>query len=46
MSRAPFQVLVLPYKITPDNEILYAVLKRESSTGRLLAGDCRRRGRR
>ena len=33
MSRAPFQVLVLPYKITPDNEILYAVLKRESSTG-------------
>ena len=25
MSRAPFQVLVLPYKITPDNAVLYAL---------------------
>ena len=33
MSRAPFQVLVLPYRISSDNEILYAVFKRESSTG-------------
>lgn len=33
MSRSPFQVLVLPYRITPDNEILYAVFKREPSTG-------------
>ena len=33
MSRAPFQVLVLPYRIASDNEILYAVFKRESSTG-------------
>ena len=33
MSRAPFQVLVLPYRIASDTEILYAVFKRESSTG-------------
>ena len=33
MSRAPFQVLVLPYRITPDNTILYALFKREPTTG-------------
>jgi len=33
MNRAPFQVLVLPYRIKANNEILYAVFKRESSTG-------------
>ncbi|MDE0299869.1 MAG: NUDIX pyrophosphatase [Candidatus Poribacteria bacterium] len=33
MSRAPFQVLVLPYRIMTDNKILYAVFRRESSTG-------------
>ena len=33
MSRAPFQVLVLPYRIASDNAILYALFKRESSTG-------------
>ena len=34
MSRAPFQVLVLPYRITPDdNETLYAVFKRDPSSG-------------
>ncbi|MCK4353410.1 NUDIX pyrophosphatase [candidate division WOR-3 bacterium] len=33
MSRAPFQVLVLPYRIMTNNEILYAVFKRKSSTG-------------
>ena len=33
MSRAPFQVLVLPYRITPDNAVLYALFKREPSTG-------------
>ena len=33
MSRAPFQVLVLPYRITLDNTILYALFKREPSTG-------------
>ncbi|MDE0183984.1 MAG: NUDIX pyrophosphatase [Candidatus Poribacteria bacterium] len=33
MSRAPFQVLVLPYGITPDNTIHYALFRRESSTG-------------
>ena len=33
MSRAPFQVLVLPYRIAPDNTILYALFRRESSTG-------------
>lgn len=33
MSRAPFQVLVLPYRIMDDDGILYALLKREPSTG-------------
>ncbi len=33
MSRAPFQVLVLPYRIAPDNTIHYALFRRESSTG-------------
>ena len=33
MSRAPFQVLVLPYRITPDNAVFYALFKREPSTG-------------
>ena len=33
MSRAPFQVLVLPYRIKPDNEILYAVFKRDPPSG-------------
>ena len=33
MSRAPFQVLVLPYRITLGNEVLYALFKRESSSG-------------
>ena len=33
MRRAPFQVLVLPYRITPDNAVFYAVFKREPSTG-------------
>ena len=33
MSRSPFQVLVLPYRITPDNEVLYALFKREPSSG-------------
>ena len=28
MARAPFQVLVLPYMITYDNRILYALFKR------------------
>ena len=32
MNRAPFQVLALPYRIA-DSEILYAVFKREPSTG-------------
>ena len=33
MSRAPFQVLVLPYRITDDRTIRYALLKREPTTG-------------
>ena len=33
MSRAPFQVLVLPYRITPDNAVLYAIFRREPSSG-------------
>ena len=33
MSRAPFQVLVLPYRITPDNTFHYALFRRGSSTG-------------
>jgi dihydroneopterin triphosphate diphosphatase len=33
MSRAPFQVLVLPYRIVRGNRILYAVFRREASTG-------------
>ena len=45
MSRAPFQVLVLPYRITRDNAVLYALFKRESFNRRLLAGSCRRWGK-
>ena len=33
MSRAPFQILVLPYRITPNHEVLYALFKREPSSG-------------
>jgi dATP pyrophosphohydrolase len=33
MSRAPFQVLVLPYRIVRGNRILYAVFRREAATG-------------
>ncbi len=33
MSRAPYQVLVLPYRIARDNAVLYALFRRESSTG-------------
>ena len=33
MSRAPHQVLVIPYRIAPDNTILYALFRREFSTG-------------
>ena len=33
MSRAPFQVLVLPYRIAADGTIRYALLKREPTTG-------------
>ena len=33
MSRAPFQVLILPYRITLSNKVLYALFKRESSSG-------------
>jgi dATP pyrophosphohydrolase len=32
MSRAPFQILVFPFRILPDKKILYAVFKR-SDTG-------------
>jgi dihydroneopterin triphosphate diphosphatase len=31
--RAPFQVLVFPYRVTPDREILYAVFRREQTSG-------------
>ena len=33
MSRAPFQVLVFPYRIMPNNGVLYAVFRGELSTG-------------
>ena len=33
MARAPFQVLVLPYRFRGTGEISYAVFKREPSTG-------------
>ena len=33
MSRSPFQVLVLPYRITPDSAVLYTLFKRKPSTG-------------
>ncbi|MGI8838851.1 MAG: NUDIX hydrolase [Pyrinomonadaceae bacterium] len=33
MNRAPFQVLVLPYTVLPDGEVLYAIFRREPSTG-------------
>lgn len=32
MARAPFQVLVLPYRILDDNSIRYAVFKRTDTT--------------
>lgn len=31
MSRAPFQVLILPYKIDPKNAIRYAIFSRRDS---------------
>ncbi len=33
MSRAPFQVLVLPYVTTDDRSVRYALLRREPTTG-------------
>lgn len=33
MSRAPFQVLILPYTVDPDGTATYAVFQREESTG-------------
>ncbi len=33
MNRAPFQVLVFPYRILSEKEILYAIFKRDESTG-------------
>ena len=33
MTRAPFQVLVLPYRITGDGTILYAIFKRRPDDG-------------
>ena len=33
MVRAPFQVFVIPYHVTNDGTIYYALLKREPSTG-------------
>ncbi|MFH1699062.1 MAG: NUDIX pyrophosphatase [Candidatus Zixiibacteriota bacterium] len=33
MSRAPFQVLVFPYRLLPNGEIYYALFRREESTG-------------
>jgi len=33
VTRAPFQVLVLPFRITEPGEIRYALLRREASTG-------------
>lgn len=33
MTRAPFQVLVIPYHIADNGAIRYALLKREASTG-------------
>ena len=33
MTRAPFQVLVFPYCITANNEVLYAIFKRNQHTG-------------
>lgn len=33
MSRAPFQVLVIPWRIADDGTIRYALLKREPTTG-------------
>jgi len=32
MDRAPFQVLILPFRILPDNNIVYALFRRNSST--------------
>ena len=33
MTRAPFQVLVLPYAVGANDEILYGVFQRDQSTG-------------
>ncbi|MEA4882954.1 MAG: NUDIX domain-containing protein [Clostridia bacterium] len=33
MSRAPFQVLILPYAVAPSGEILYCVFRRQMSDG-------------
>jgi len=33
MTRAPFQVLVLPYRVLDDGSLRYTLLRREPSTG-------------
>ena len=33
MDRAPFQVLIFPYRVLPNNDIVYAVFRRDNSTG-------------
>jgi len=33
MDRAPFQVLVFPYRVLPNDDIVYAVFRRDLSTG-------------
>jgi hypothetical protein len=33
VTRAPFQVLVFPYRLTFNNEVLYAIFKRNEHTG-------------
>ncbi|MCX6826038.1 MAG: NUDIX pyrophosphatase [candidate division Zixibacteria bacterium] len=33
MDRAPFQVLIFPYRVLPNDDILYAVFRRDLSTG-------------
>jgi dATP pyrophosphohydrolase len=38
MGREPFQVLVFPFRILPNSEILYAVFRRAISTGEFWQG--------
>ncbi|MEO0127414.1 MAG: NUDIX pyrophosphatase [candidate division WOR-3 bacterium] len=33
MTRAPFQILVFPYRILRNKKVLYAIFKRKASTG-------------